>query len=225
MGTRIQAVPLLPRCSKGIPPMSAIAPASLKLPAVAPTASQAPSAPTAEVASTTSSPGLSRKPLQVQDGFSADAGPVSKRNLVQLPSETSEASGVGGPKEAKGTEELSKLISQLIEALKSFQQQNGAQPGGEADGGAGGPSAAGGCGAGGAGGPSAGGAAGGPSAAGPSEGAQGGGFADIIQQLTDVVEAFTKLTQGLQGLGQLGGQAGGAAAGAPAVQDLAVPTL
>lgn len=223
--------------------MSAIAPASFKMP-VAPPVASAPQGPGGFApGGVDASAGLAKtqQPLAVQDGFSDGPGLQSKRNLVDLSGERT--CGVGGPGEAGGAKGLSELIAQLIEMLK---QQNGMPPGGEAAG-AGGGGAGGGCGGGGGAGlggaggglgglGGAGGGLGGAGGlggglggaeglggAGASEGAGGDGFSDLIQQLSKVMETFTQLAQSAQQMGLLGGGAGGAGLGG--VQDLGVPTL
>ncbi|SEM97255.1 hypothetical protein SAMN05444354_12741 [Stigmatella aurantiaca] len=169
--------------------MSAIAPASFKMP-IAP--------PVAPVSQGTGGFGTSavggpseltkaQQPLAVQDGFSGGPGLQGKRNLVDLSGGS--APGVGGPGEAGGANGLSELIAQLIEMLK---QQNGVPPGGEATG-AGGGGAGGGCGGGGGGG--LGGGLGGLGGAGGGMGGLGGAGG------------------GLGGLGGAGGGLGGAGGG------------
>ncbi|SEU30649.1 hypothetical protein [Stigmatella erecta] len=220
--------------------MPAIAPASFQMPIAPPVApaSQGPAGFAPGTAGAPSALTKAQQPLAVQDGFSDGPALQGKRNLVDLSGGS--APGVGGPGEAGGANGLSELIAQLIEMLK---QQNGVPPGGEAAG-AGGGGAGGGCGGGGGGGlggaggglGGAGGGlggagglggglggAGGLDGAGASEGAGGDGFADLIQQLSKVMETFTQLAQSAQQMGLLGGGAGGAGLGG--VQDLGVPTL
>ncbi|WP_225413705.1 hypothetical protein [Stigmatella hybrida] len=207
--------------------MSAIAPASFKMPIAPPVAptSQGPAGFGTSAVGGPSGLTKAQQPLAVQDGFSGGPGLQGKRNLVDLSGGS--APGVGGPGEAGGAKGLSELIAQLIEMLK---QQNGVPPGGEAAG-AGGGGAGGGCGGGGGGGlgggmgglGGAGGGLGGLGGAGASQGAGGDGFSDLIQQLSKVMETFTQLAQGAQQLGLLGGGARGAGLGG--VQDLGVPTL